>query len=259
MLCCADGDLMQYEELLRRNLHAVATTEQCISDNRAALALTDASTESSTDTTATLDQDAAATAMAAATTRASPPPSPPTLLTPPTPPPAALILLIEGGAGAWWSSFGGLVDRWMAAQAQEEAQAQSQAQSQAQAQAQAAQADASQAGALHPVPYRVLAALFVSDAPADSDSANGVMEQVEASALEHRRSVLRDLTVPLMNGARRYLFVTCVVTEEAGVADAEAGVDVDAEAEAGPGPGAGDLNAASKKMAAWESARGRVT
>ena len=67
-------------------------------------------------------------------------------------PAAALLLLIEGGAGAWWSSFEGLVNQWMAAQAR--------------------------LSPPHSSSPRVLAALFVSDAPADNVSANGVIEKV---------------------------------------------------------------------------------
>ena len=96
-----------------------------------------------------------------------------------------------------------------------------------------------------PLRPRVLAALFVSDAPTDEHAPNGVMERVEASAAEHQLRVLRDVSVALMNGARRYVFATCVVVE----ANAEA----EAEAEA---PNTPDV--ASERVAAWAMVRGRV-
>lgn len=204
VLCCSDGDLMQHEELRRRGGVKTALTADCV-DTTAAPSPADPTTT----TTSPCSPPAATPAnpTSAGLTSASlatPGLAPASPAGTPRPLPAALLLLTEGGAGAWWSSFGGLVDRWMAAQASEPTGS----------------------------PCRVLAALFVSDAPADNDAANGVMEQAEARAQANGHAVVRDVTVALMNGARRYLFATCVV--------------------------GGEATGLATKMGAWAERRGKV-
>lgn len=101
----------------------------------------------------------------------------------------------------------------------------------------------------------------VLDVPNPSIRSLLTAHDTTGSASEHHRRVLRDVTVALMNGARRYLFVTCVVVEATEVAAAQA----EAGAEAGSGLGAGaaapDVHAdeATRKMAAWKCMRGRIT